>query len=323
MRCPSVAIPEVLFSVLLAWRPADQAGENVCHLPRGQSLGRGRGRPQNVLGSQKEKLKLGQGRSSRPAQVRTASFPPSGPAGRGELATCPRSRSRRSCSSRPASPVWARCSTGSIGFSSRARCACVRARLSFARTPPWSLSRVLGRTPLLRPHEVGRGYGAARHTWRAHSSSGRPPVLARPPLGLRVGFPAIAARAAPPCSRWQAPERQSEIRTGNCRTLATTACNLVSGTWCRVLCAACHPASWPCNRSMFTPLVECAGNRRPGSFPRISGDGQVGLLHAEPGCKSHPRFSRRQGCKGGLVGFRQEALVVVLAFRVVLSALRP
>ena len=34
MRCPSVAIPEVLFSVLLAWRPADQAGENVCHLCR-------------------------------------------------------------------------------------------------------------------------------------------------------------------------------------------------------------------------------------------------------------------------------------------------
>ena len=111
----------------------------------------------------KTKTKLGQGRS--PAQVRPTSFPPYArhlhQTSRSGAATCPRSRSRRSCSSRPASPVWARCSTGSIGFSSRARCVCVLARLFFARTPPWSLSRVLGRTPLLRPHEVGRGYGAA------------------------------------------------------------------------------------------------------------------------------------------------------------------
>ena len=100
----------------------------------------------------------------RVAQVRPTSFPPYArhlhQTSRSGAATCPRSRSRRSCSSRPASPVWARCSTGSIGFSSRARCVCVLARLFFARTPPWSLSRLLGRTPLLRLHEVGRGYGS-------------------------------------------------------------------------------------------------------------------------------------------------------------------
>lgn len=53
-------------------------------------------------------------------------------------------------------------------------------------------------------------------------------------------------------------------------------------------------------------VLECADNRRTRAVPRLPGNGQVGLQHAEPRRQNPPSESRWQGRLGWLVGLGEE-----------------